>query len=225
MEIKGYFTGNQLKLLALVFMTVDHVCKQFYITNIWLLILGRLAMPIFSYMIAEGCCYTKNKIKYFLLMFFSGMACQTVYYFSEKSLYQCILITFSLSIALIYAIDFIKKKRVLGSVLTILMLTALYLICRVEYLDFEIDYGFFGVLLPVSVFLGKTKSQKLALFTVGLVLLAVSVGEFMQWYSLLSLPLIFCYNKKRGRLKLKYFFYVYYPLHLAVIYLVSKIMN
>jgi len=42
---------------------------------------------------------------------------------------------------------------------------------------------------------------------------------------LLSVPLLALYNGERGRLKMKWFFYIYYPLHLGVIYLISLLMN
>ena len=62
-KTKG-LSGNQLKLIALAAMTVDHIGVQFF-PNIQLLrIIGRLALPIFAYMIAQGCRYTKNKARY-----------------------------------------------------------------------------------------------------------------------------------------------------------------
>lgn len=54
-------TGNQLKLLALIAMTCDHVGLQLLPQFIILRIIGRLAAPLFAYMIAEGCRYTHNR--------------------------------------------------------------------------------------------------------------------------------------------------------------------
>ena len=54
-------TGNQLKLIALFAMTCDHVGLQLLPNVLILRILGRLALPIFAYMIAEGCRYTRNR--------------------------------------------------------------------------------------------------------------------------------------------------------------------
>ena len=53
-------TGNQLKLLALFAMTCDHVGLQLLPQFIILRIIGRLAAPLFAYMIAEGCRYTQT---------------------------------------------------------------------------------------------------------------------------------------------------------------------
>ena len=57
-------TGNQLKLLALFAMTCDHVGLQLLPQFIILRIIGRLAAPLFAYMIAEGCRYTHNRGRY-----------------------------------------------------------------------------------------------------------------------------------------------------------------
>lgn len=97
-------SGNELKILGAIFMVIDHVGLMFFPTLKILRIIGRLAYPIFAFMIAEGCYYTKNKIKYFLNVFVLGAICQLVYYFYDRQLYMSILITFSLSILLIYAL-------------------------------------------------------------------------------------------------------------------------
>ena len=63
---KGILTGNHLKLIAAFAMLLDHVGILLFPQIRLLRILGRLAYPIFAFMIAEGCRYTKNKLRYFL---------------------------------------------------------------------------------------------------------------------------------------------------------------
>ena len=91
-------TGNQLKIIALISMTCDHVGLQLFPDVLFMRILGRLALPIYAYMIAEGCRYTRNRRKYLLRMASLAAVCQVVYFFAMGSLYQCILVTFSLAI-------------------------------------------------------------------------------------------------------------------------------
>ena len=62
----GILSGNQLKIIALVAMTCDHVGKELLPAYEFLQIMGRLAFPIFAYMIAEGCRYTRNRKKHLL---------------------------------------------------------------------------------------------------------------------------------------------------------------
>ena len=177
----------------MVAMTVDHVGMVLFPQYRILRILGRLAMPIYAYMIAEGCRYTHDPKKYLLRLLGLGLACQVVYFFAMGSLYQCILITFSLSVMVIYSLDWAKKQ---GSLPTFLVAIAaactVWLLC--EFLptllpgtDFAIDYNFFGVFLPVLVWLGKTKKHRLLLFSAGLILLSLDCGN-LQWFCLATIP-------------------------------------
>ena len=53
--------SNSLKLLAAVFMFIDHLGLIFYPDLLWLRMLGRLSMPLFAFAIAEGCRYTRSE--------------------------------------------------------------------------------------------------------------------------------------------------------------------
>ena len=61
-------SGNQLKILAAIFMVIDHVGLMFFPSMIIFRCIGRLSMPIFAFMISEGARYTRNKLKYFLVI-------------------------------------------------------------------------------------------------------------------------------------------------------------
>ena len=98
-------SGNALKIIAAIAMTLDHMGLMLFPQQILFRILGRLALPIYAFMIAEGCKYTRNRAKYFGMVFGLGAVCQTVYWFVDHSLYFSILITFSLSILMVYALQ------------------------------------------------------------------------------------------------------------------------
>jgi hypothetical protein len=224
-------TNNQLKIIAMVAMLSDHVGKVLLPQYPVLQIIGRLAFPIFAFMIAEGCFYTRNKLRYFLTVFLLGAGCQVVYLITEKSLYQNILITFSLSIILIFCTENYKNKKdkTSGVILSFTVSGAfiISILLPVIFIDqgFVIDYGVCGVLLPFAIFYATDKLRKL-LFTAGiLILLTLDLGGGIQWFSLLSIPLLALYNKKRGKYNIKPLFYVFYPAHLVVIYLISIIFN
>lgn len=227
---KTGLSGNQLKILAMLAMTCDHVGLQLLPQFGVLRILGRLALPVYAYMIAEGCRHTSSRGKYLLRLSVLALACQTVYFVAMGSLYQCILVTFSLSVCLIYAADNAEKRRDLPSKLLIwgVFLAAAFLCILLPRLlpgtDFAVDYGFLGVLLPVLIYCGKEKRQQLAFLTLGVVLLALEYGG-IQWWALAAVPLLALYNGQRGKYAIGQLFYVYYPLHLAVIYGISLILS
>ena len=218
-------TGNQLKLIALITMTIDHIGYMLLPGVRFLRIIGRIAFPIFAFMIAEGCQYTHNRKKYLLAMWGLAATCQLVYFFAMGSLYMSVLVTFSLSIGLIFLLDrFDPQER--GSQLGFFLgLCGVFFLTRVlpdllPGTDYGIDYGLWGILLPVLVYFGKDRKEKLRNFAVGQVLLALGSGP-LQWISLATVPLMALYNGKRGKRKLKNLFYIYYPAHLVVIYLLS----
>ena len=211
-------TGNQLKLIAMITMTCDHVGVQIFPQCLWLRILGRLAMPIYAYMIAEGCRHTRDRKKYLLRLFGMGTLCQIVYFVAMKSLYQCILITFSLSVILIRLIDLAEQEKTAGARIRLFGAVAVvFFLCVVlpdllPRTDFEIDYGLPGVLLPVLIYGGGTKG-----LLIGLALTALKYGG-VQWLAFLAIPLLLAYNGRRGKANIGKLFYWYYPLHLVAIY-------
>ena len=219
-------TSNQLKIIALIAMTCDHVGKELFPQYRILSMIGRLAFPIFAYMIAEGFSHTHNRKKYLATMCIYALVCQTVYSIATGSLYQCILVTFSLSILLLYVLDNALKKKTIWSIfMALACLIPIWFICQVLPLllpqtDFVIDYGFFGILLPVFVYFAKSHPYKLILALACLIGICYDI-QGSQWYSLCAIPLLYLYNGKRGNQKLKYLFYIYYPLHLIAVYALS----
>lgn len=172
-------TKNQLKILAMVCMTIDHIGAAFFPQAVWLRVIGRLAFPLFSYCIAEGCRYTRNKARYFGSVFACGAVC-VIAFLPFGSFYGNALITLSMSILLLYGVEAWKssgKLRFLA--LTAALAAVFYLLCRTVY----IDYGFAGV----------------------------------QRFCVLAIFPILLLGKERGKWKMKHFFYIYYPAHLALI--------
>ena len=220
-------TGNQLKLLAMITMTIDHIGFILFPQHIIFRIIGRLSMPIYAFFIAEGCRYTRNRPKYLLTILAVAAVCQVVAYITTGTLYMCILVTFSLSICLICLVDnFLRKPRVWTVLAGLAGFFAARFICQtlpdlLPGTDFAVDYGYAGVLIPVCTYLGTTKWQKLGWTAVGLLCLCLSSGG-IQWYSLASLLLLALYNEKRGKYSMKYLFYVYYPAHTAILYLIAR---
>ena len=92
-----FLNSNALKFLAGFFMVIDHIGFLFFPTQELWRIIGRLSMPLFAFALAEGCRYTRNKTKHFILLFSLAVICQTVYYIFDGSLYMNILVTFSLA--------------------------------------------------------------------------------------------------------------------------------
>lgn len=223
-------SNNQLKIIAMIAMLIDHIGAYLFPEVMILRIIGRLAFPIFVFMIAEGCFYTKNRLKYLLHLLILGLGCQVVYFFFMDSLYMGILITFSLSIITIYAIDYYLENKSLISIIlmfiTILGVSYLTGVLPSIYKehDYMFDYGIIGVFTPVFIYYSKFKLIKLITLAILLILLSVYYDTPQILYSLVSIPLLLLYNNTRGKYKLKYLFYIFYPLHLIIIYLIGLLI-
>lgn len=229
MQEKSFgLSNNSLKIIAMLSMLIDHTGLMIFPQYKFLRIIGRLAFPIFAYMIAEGCFHTRNRKRYFLLVAGLGIGCQAVYAFAAHHLYLNILLTFTLSIAVIFSVDsFLKQKTRSSLAIAVITVSAVIFLTIIapavfEEQGFRVDYGFLGVFFPVAVYYARTKNLKILSATA--VLSAMAFLNEIQIYSLLAIPLLYLYNGKRGKLNLKYVFYIFYPAHLAAIYLIDKMI-
>lgn len=231
-------SGNVLKILAAIAMTVDHAGLMLFPKLSALRFVGRLAFPIFAFMIAEGCVHTRSRVRYFLSVLALAVVCQTAYTVAMDSWYLCAPVSFSLAIPLVLALEGWKKAKAplskfgwaavfLGGVAAVWILTPII----------QLDYGFWGCMLPVGASLFRstehtTSSLKkwdrnlvhVLAMAVFMVPLAVAMGQW-QWWSFLSLPLLKVYSGRRGKYKMKCFFYIFYPAHLLVIQGINMLLT
>ena len=233
-----------LKILGALLMVCDHVGMLLFPDIRFLRIIGRLAFPIFAFLIAEGCRYTKNKLRYLFTMLGCAIVCQTVYFSYGNSLEMCVFVTFSLAIINVYAFELVKKA-LFSDTNAFVEKISIILFCSTlaftYYLNtvLDIDYGFFGCILPVftSIFYSVDKSKigatssldkipvHVLTTAIGLILLIIERGGSTQIYCLLAIPILMLYSGERGRLRLKYFFYVFYPAHLVVLEMIAVLLS
>ncbi|MBE6978549.1 MAG: hypothetical protein E7438_08000 [Ruminococcaceae bacterium] len=224
------FSGNALKCIAATTMVVDHIGVLFFPYEALFRIIGRLAFPIFAFMIAEGCHYTRHRLRYFLGIFLLGAVCQVVYFVASGDVYWNVLLTFSGSIPVIYLLQEWKTRK---NLMWMMPFSAAVAAAYVLNQYVTIDYGFWGMMLPVFVALiypekgekisGWRHLGRVGLLTLGLVLLACDSGK-IQFYSLLAVPILLLYSGKRGKGRFKYGFYLFYPLHLVALQVIAWLL-
>lgn len=219
-------TGNQLKLIAMVTMTVDHIGFILFPHLLWLRLVGRLAMPIYAFFIAEGCRYTRSMPKYLGAVALMALLCQIVS-FLYGSIYQCILVTYSMSIGLIFLLQKARTaKSLIWWFLFAAALAAVWFLTQtlpqlLPDTGYAVDYDFLGVLLPVVIWLMPRKRYQL-LAAAG-VMVIMALLNWPQWFAFSALVLLALYNGQRGKHNIKQLFYWYYPAHLAVLHLISML--
>ena len=220
----------QLKILACIFMLIDHIGAVLYPDVSILRVIGRLAFPIFVYLIAEGYRRTKDITDYMgrLMVFalISQLPFNAAFLGSAtkpEELYLNVFFTLVMGLYSLYLYD--KNKK-------IVYVIVIALVC--EFLN--TDYGAFGVLMIFVSNRYHDSFKKLSksyivlmllyvikwLITVKLanpsvLLVDIIFNHFtIEPLALLSLIFLKLYNGKRGW-KLKYLFYVFYPAHLFIL--------
>ena len=223
-------------------MLLDHVGIFLFPQIPILRILGRISFPIFSFMVAEGCRYTHNKMRYFITIFGLGIIFQVFYVLFSKTLELNVFITFSLSIILVYSLQFFQKtvydgtfyKKCYSAFIFLIVVVGVFFLNKV----FKIHYSFAGCILPVfaSCFYSSTNKEtpkiiktmdsipfRVVFFAVGL-LFVVLTYKGIQIYSLFSIPLLLLYSGNRGKCKMKYFYYVFFPAHIVILQILAQIL-
>ena len=227
-------TNDKLKIIAVISMLVDHI-GSYLLPNVTVLrFIGRISFPIFAFMIAEGCRYTKNKKRYLLNMATLAIVCQILFRPFSSLLYLRIPCTFTLSVIMVFLIQYCVnvfkednsalQKGFAVAILAVMVVLVYWLssVCK-------IDYGFYGCMTPVlisAVTINNNNNSREILYqqlTVLAFMLLLISSQYvpMQYYSLASLPLLAFYNGKRENIVPKNFFYIFYPLHLAVIFAIK----
>ena len=218
--------GTALKIIAMTSMVIDHLGDMFFGGALWMRMIGRIAMPIFAFCIAEGYSHTSDRKRYLMRMGLFALISEIPFdlAFSGKPElgHQNIIFTFFLSIIALLLYDRItgsgkgngKVKTVLG-VLDVLAVTALSLILRADYTLFAV--------ISVFLFYVFRKKDHLVRAAIGVAFLALTrtVGYYCAT-GLSFIPLAM-YNGKKGR-GLKWLFYVFYPGHLLLLWLIKLII-
>lgn len=224
---------NVLKIIALISMIIDHVGVAFFPEYVIFRIVGRVSFPIFAFFIAEGWFYTKNRKKYVLLLFVFMLISWVPFCLGlERPLYSVnIMGVFLLSILGMIILDKIRQNTDL-KVMHMCSFCMFFFVCLIlEGLGVIVE-GVLGVVLPIVFYAFKDKPRT-RLVSAGVVLLTMAVTNvivgpiefetFAQFFGLLALIPILCYNNNVGRFNLKYLFYITYPLHLFIIMLIKLI--
>ena len=195
-------TGFQLKLLAMLAMTADHIGAVFFPEIPLLRWIGRLAMPVLCFFIGEGLRHTRSPRRYLLRLtgfaLLSELPFDLAFYGGIEWGHQNAYFTLAL-----WAI---QSRGMEGWLLALTAALAAELL--------GCDYGMYGVLLILLLDrFHRARSEQLA----GAALLNLAFfGLQTQTLSLIALPLLWLYSGKRGRDDRR-LFYLYYPAHLCVL--------
>ena len=214
-----------LQIIAIVSMTIDHI-GYYLIPDFWpLRVVGRLAFPIFAFMLVEGFKHTHSRSKYFARLLATALAAQVLFYISA----QCFGARYYHNVVFTLAFAFVSLICAEQGGFFLVGIPLLVLAAGA----FDCEYGAYGVLMIV-LFYYSDKLFKNNRFlcvmaqSISLVAMMSSVvlesGWLVQVYSIFAIIPIALYSGKKGRRLPRLFGYVYYPAHIAVFLLIKAFL-
>lgn len=211
-----------LKIIAIITMFIDHIGYAIFGHFSFFNYIGRIAFPIFAFQISEGYIHTKNLKKYSFRLFIFALISQIPFMLFHSIIstdfYLNIFFTLLLGLSCIYIYDKSKYKFI-----AILFSIVVALIAEFSHCD----YGFYGVAIILVFYIFKSNITKASIAftlatTIKYIIPIIKYGLYYQYLYLLIctlIPVIFIslYNGKKGK-DTKYLLYLFYPIHLLLIY-------
>jgi hypothetical protein len=207
----------QLKIIAIVTMIIDHLGLFFFPQYLIFRMIGRIAFPLFAWLIANGAYHTHDIGKYLRRLYLFALISQIPFLFPNRLIdpqFSDLNVLCTLFFGLL-AIIFIQRTKnwVHWLVITAVFASFAQLL--------QTDYGAFGVGVVVLFYVFFNDFKKLVisqfiLFFVPFVLFPV-LASLVEPIGLISLVFIRLYNNEPGP-RAKYLFYIFYPLQYVVFY-------
>ena len=216
-------TLSSLKWIALITMLIDHIAATmmpYYnivqeLTNINMAIvyavmrgIGRLSFPIFCFCIVEGFVHTRNVKKYLIRLFIFALITEPIYdlaFFGTAFYldYQNVLWTFLIAMLMLMAVKKYSQSILLKVIIILIFALIAWLL--------KTDYSYIGVIIVAIYYLYREKNW---------VKLGATAILFLDM-AVIGAALTCLYNGEKGK-GLKYLFYVFYPGHLLLLYIINS---
>lgn len=222
--------GTQLKLIAIITMLIDHigaaileknseVYAQYYMQSDFMRTIGRMAFPIFCYLSVQGFLHTKNIKKYILRLFVFALLAEVPFdlaffdsYFYVE--YNNVIWSILLGIMMLAVIRKYEQKSVIVMAAVAAALTLGYVL--------KTDYLYIAPLLMGILYqLRYNKKKQMVAGAALMFFLNVTSDWIGAVMTVLSFVCVWFYDGKKGR-GWKYFFYIFYPAHLLILYVIRK---
>lgn len=240
-NIKRGLSGSTLKIIAIITMFIDHIGAAIFenstiaayimskgestyliwgLINLALRLIGRIAFPIFCFLLVEGFLHTSNVKKYALRL---GAFCLiselpfNLAFFGElfHSGHQNVFFTLLIGLLVLIGLKQFEGDGLKNGIPRMLCVIAGALLAIL----LKTDYAAFGVCVIVLFYLFRTRPVLRDVTT----MLTLVICSFLEITGLFALIPIHMYNGKRG-ISMKYFFYLFYPGHILLLYGVRQLL-
>lgn len=206
-----------LKTIAIITMIIDHYGAIFESGEITYRIIGRLAFPIFAFLISEGFVHTRDIKKYGLRLLLFALISEVpfdyAFFGGLGTQHQNIFFTLFFGVVTLY---FLKNKKEWSKSNKYLLVVGIGFLSSL----LRFDYGIIGIIYIVAFYLTRDfqKNKRFGILALTMFVTNLLGGGGLQQFSIISLGLLYFYNGQLGP-KNKFtqlFFYISYPLHLFI---------
>ena len=219
-------TGATLKWLALLTMVIDHIAAvalaDAFPPELWwmrlLRLAGRLAYPLFAFLLVEGFIHTHSVSRYALRLAVFAVLSEIPFNLAFRVRFISwpgtnVFFTLLIGLAMLYALDRWKNRA--AQVLTLLAAGLLATLLHT-------DYAAAGVLTVAILYLARDNRWA---FPAAVAVLTLATGSWTELAALAVTPLIWGYHGQPGRKwGGRYFFYIFYPAHLLVLTILRQMI-
>lgn len=240
-------SGSTIKIIAVAAMLIDHTAAVIlerqmtvggylqnnsinldgiglYIVYLVMRLIGRLGFPIFCFLLVEGFQRTRNVKKYALRLGIFALVSEIPFDFAfcgkaYYPTYQNVYFTLFFGLLALWGIDYVGKRE-LPKAAKVILCVAVAGLCMGAAHFLRTDYAAMGVLTIIVMYVFR-KKKVICMLAGCIVLTIMSRTEITAFFALIPIAL---YNGSRG-LKMKYFFYGFYPVHLALLYLACVLLG
>lgn len=225
---RGFLDAFQLKVLMAALMVLDHLYYNLFPQLYGAHVAARVVAPVFCYLVTEGMRYTRNRRRYILrMLLFGGVMLAgnaLLYALYGRWIDNSILLSLAITAAVIACADRARGAAFPAKLLWALAVAGLFVV------SFWVEGGYMLPLMGVLFYFMRDRPVFmwivffLALCTPFLGMWATTGELQAQFWMILAVIPIRCYNGRRGRNDrfAKYFFYVFYPLHIWIIFLLEQ---
>ncbi len=253
MKEKLELSSNKLKVIAIICMIIDHV-GYFYLNKIplelYLLFrgIGRIAMPLFVFLLVEGYFHTKNLKKYFFRIIMGAIVTQCIlitlnyinvnYFYTKIPPIKFLNILFSFAIILIMLRildkNILKFKNNKEKIIDIFIRSIIVLTLIIIYFVVKIDYGIYLCFIAMCMYYFKKLENKIDKITSYIIQISVlmicsvlAIKNVIGILAALAYIFIYLYNNQKGKRSkiLSGIFYLIYPIQYMIIYISALLIQ
>ena len=236
MELKKpALSGSTLKIMALAIMLIDHVGAVIVQRTMWmpgferdfwnslylpLRYVGRLAFPIFCFLLVEGYVHTSDVKKYIRRMLLFALISEIPFDLAITGKlidlnYQNVFLELAFGIGAMFCLELVENN-LNNYFLQVISRIGVIAVFAIAAESFNFDYGLYGIISIVALYAFRQNKM--------MQLLAGAISFCWEPVAPWAFFIIAFYNGKRGR-KLKYIFYAFYPAHLLFLYVIARVMG